>query len=256
MMVVLLPTLLERSTDRMGDGMNDIVKESALEVIRRAYSEGIYVQLSAGFRSISEQNALYVQGRRGIKGESVVTNAKGGQSYHNYGLAVDYFLLSDDGRTALWTVNDKWRRVAAIAKELGFEWGGDWTGFKDNPHLQMTGGMSITQLQKGQRPNLVSKLSKANVTESKPKEEANVEEKLNPSNGALREAVSAVLLWASDKNTFGNKAIDPSWRDKFNAGELTQSDADALKFLFAFRGMWKTLDEKGAANWETYFNKK
>lgn len=165
-MAISLQALLERSIDRMGEGMNQVVQESALEVIRRSYAEGIYVQLSAGYRSFAEQNALYVKGRRGIKDESVITNAKGGQSYHNYGLAVDYFLVTDDGQTALWTVNSKWRRVAAIAKELGFEWGGDWTSFKDNPHLQMSGGLSISQLQSGKRPNLILKASSINTKDA------------------------------------------------------------------------------------------
>lgn len=56
-----------------------------------------------------------------------MTNAKAGYSYHNYGLALDFALLADDGFNVLWTVNDKWRRVGAIGKSLGFVWGGDWT---------------------------------------------------------------------------------------------------------------------------------
>ncbi|MCG3055692.1 M15 family metallopeptidase, partial [Escherichia coli] len=30
-----------------------------------------------------------------------------------------------------------WMEVAEIGKELGFEWGGDWEGFKDYPHFQL-----------------------------------------------------------------------------------------------------------------------
>jgi len=88
-----------------------------------------------------------------------VTNARGGYSNHNFGLAVDYFLVSDDGSKALWTVNNKWKRVAAIGKELGFSWGGDWSSFRDYPHLEMTGGLSTAQLRAGNRPRLVSKVS-------------------------------------------------------------------------------------------------
>ncbi|GAA0449393.1 MAG: M15 family metallopeptidase [Bacillota bacterium] len=64
------------------------------------------------------------------------------------------FIVSDDGQKAIWTVNAKWKRVAAIGKSLGFEWGGDWSSFKDYPHLQMTGGLTLSQLQAGKRPNL------------------------------------------------------------------------------------------------------
>jgi len=31
-----------------------------------------------------------------------------------------------------------WMEVVDIAKNLGFEWGGDWQGFKDYPHFQMS----------------------------------------------------------------------------------------------------------------------
>lgn len=85
-----------------------------------------------------------------------MTNAKPGQSYHNFGLAIDFFIVSDDGKKAIWTVNSKWQRVAAIGKELGFIWGGDWTSFKDYPHLEMTGGLSYKQLQAGKKPHITS----------------------------------------------------------------------------------------------------
>ncbi|WP_121603770.1 M15 family metallopeptidase [Virgibacillus sp. Bac332] len=155
-MAVSLNTLLERSIRNMGNGMNQVVKQTALEVIKRAYKEGIYVQISDGYRSHAEQQKLYNQGR--TTSGNIVTNAKPGQSLHNYGLAVDYFIVSDDGQKAIWTVNAKWKRVATIGKSLGFEWGGDWSSFKDYPHLQMTGGLTLSQLQAGKRPKLTSKV--------------------------------------------------------------------------------------------------
>ncbi|WP_376708015.1 M15 family metallopeptidase [Peribacillus frigoritolerans] len=161
---VVLRTLLERSVKKMGKGMNPVVKASALEMVERAYNEGITVQISAGYRSLEEQANLFGQGRvYSYKGKNysnlakpIVTNAKPGQSYHNYGLAIDFFIVSDDGKKAIWTVNSKWQRVAAIGKELGFIWGGDWTSFKDYPHLEMTGGLSHTQLQAGKKPHITS----------------------------------------------------------------------------------------------------
>lgn len=154
---VSLSTLIERSTKNMGS-VHPVVKETILEVIKRAYAEGINVQISSGYRSNAEQQRLYNQGR--TTPGNIVTNAKPGQSMHNYGLAVDYFLTNEAGTTAVWTVNDKWRRVATIAKSLGFAWGGDWRGFVDYPHLEMTGGLTLAQLQAGKRPNLVSKVGK------------------------------------------------------------------------------------------------
>ena len=109
-------------------------------------------------RTFAEQDGLYAQGR--TKPGSIVTNAKGGQSYHNYGLAIDIVLLKDTNKdgtfdTASWeTTVDfdsdgvaDWIEVVKIFKLHGWEWGGDWK-FTDKPHFQKTFGHSIVQLQK------------------------------------------------------------------------------------------------------------
>ncbi len=109
-------------------------------------------------RTFAEQNALYAQGR--TRPGQRVTNAKGGQSYHNYGLAIDIVLLLDkDGNgtyeTASWDTktdfdDDKksdWQEIVAIFKRYGWEWGGDWK-FVDAPHFQKSLGKSIMELQK------------------------------------------------------------------------------------------------------------
>jgi peptidoglycan L-alanyl-D-glutamate endopeptidase CwlK len=109
-------------------------------------------------RTFSEQDGLFAQGR--TKPGKIVTNAKGGQSYHNYGLAVDIVLLKDtngDGTfdTASWETNvdfdgdgkADWIEVVNIFKRHGWEAGIDWH-FKDSPHFQKTFGFSVVDLQK------------------------------------------------------------------------------------------------------------
>ena len=145
-------TLLSRSEKNMGSGMDPKVKALALELVKRAYHEGINVQITSGFRSYAEQNRLYAQGRTAPG--SVVTNARGGQSIHNFGLAIDYVIVSEDGSKAIWVVNDKWRRVADIGKSLGFQWGGDWKSFVDPPHLDFQKGYSLASLRAGNRPSI------------------------------------------------------------------------------------------------------
>lgn len=118
-------------------------------------------------RTFAEQDALYAQGR--TKAGAKVTNAKGGQSYHNYGLAIDIVLLVDKDKngsfeTASWEVNkdfdnDKiadWMEIVAIFKRYGFEWGGDWK-FTDTPHFQKTFGKSINELLSLHTNNKVDK---------------------------------------------------------------------------------------------------
>ncbi|MDM5293649.1 M15 family metallopeptidase [Peribacillus simplex] len=77
---------------------------------------------------------------------------------HNYGLAVDFIIVSDDGKRALWTEEEKWTRVPAIAKSLVFVWG-DFESFRDFPHLGMSGGLSTRDLQKRFRPSLLSRVA-------------------------------------------------------------------------------------------------
>ncbi|WP_088005587.1 M15 family metallopeptidase [Indiicoccus explosivorum] len=142
--------LMRRSEENMG-AVNGKVKALVMELIKQAYHEGIEVQITSGYRSAAEQNRLYAQGRTAPG--NIVTNARAGQSVHNYGYAVDYVIVSEDGNQAIWSVTDEWRRVAAIAKELGFQWGGDWTSFKDYPHIDI-GGLSWQQLASGKRPKV------------------------------------------------------------------------------------------------------
>ena len=110
------------------------------------------VRIAQGLRTFAEQDALYAQGR--TKPGKKVTNAKAGQSIHNYGLAVDIVLILD-GKTASWDEKsdfDKdqqsdWMEVVTEFKRAGFSWGGDWRTFKDMPHFEKTSGLSLKQIQ-------------------------------------------------------------------------------------------------------------
>jgi hypothetical protein len=117
------------------------VAKAAWKCVQQAEKEGIEVLITQGLRTYAEQDALYAQGR--TKPGKIVTNARGGYSYHNFGLAFDIVLIENGN--AVWTVNSKWKRFAAICKANGFAWGGDWTSFKDYPHFEMTGGLSLAE---------------------------------------------------------------------------------------------------------------
>ena len=147
-MTIGLKELIERAEKKLV-GVHPLVATKARQLIERAYREGINVIITQGFRTIEEQNALYAQGR--TKPGKIVTNARGGYSYHNFGLAFDFAVLNADG-SVNWNVDEKWKRVGAIGKSLGLEWGGDWKDFKDYPHFQMTFGLSLADLRAGKRP--------------------------------------------------------------------------------------------------------
>lgn len=111
--------------------------------------------LFMGLRSFKEQNDLYSQGR--TKPGNIVTNARGGDSFHNYGLGADYVLdgqiekpgiqwswetkadLNADGR------ND-WMQMGELAERCGLKWGGRWKKFPDLPHVEFS-GFTIQELK-------------------------------------------------------------------------------------------------------------
>src|SRR6478609_5661733 len=66
------------------------------------------IRIVQGLRTIKEQDDLYAQGR--TKPGKVVTNARGGSSFHNYGVAFDFAILLDKDKngsfeTILWDEN-------------------------------------------------------------------------------------------------------------------------------------------------------
>lgn len=92
-----------------------------------------------GFRSINEQNDLYAKGRSvGIPGK-IVTNAKGGQSPHNYGCATDWIIFKN--KTPIWLKAnaEEWEEYAQACEKVGLVWGGGFKTLKaDNVHNELS----------------------------------------------------------------------------------------------------------------------
>lgn len=109
-------------------------------------------RFSHTLRTFDEQSVLYEQGR--TTPGKIVTNAKAGQSMHNYGLAFDIVLIIDE-KTASWDMlkdfdGDKesdWIEVVKICKSYGWRWGGDFKSFKDYPHFEKTFGLNWPEMK-------------------------------------------------------------------------------------------------------------
>lgn len=134
--------------------LHPAVREEAGRIyadICSAMPAGVVCRFTHTLRTNAEQDALFAIGR--TKPGKIVTNAKGGQSYHNYGLAIDFVLLVN-GQVS-WAVDKNWAAVIAIFESYGWESGHRWK-FKDSPHVQKTFGKTIAQLAatKQQYPNL------------------------------------------------------------------------------------------------------
>jgi peptidoglycan L-alanyl-D-glutamate endopeptidase CwlK len=130
------------------------VAELAHALIVRASENGTPIIITQTLRTKEEQDALYAQGR--TKPGKIVTKAKGGESYHNYGLAFDVALVV--GKRIVWDKNDlnknnkdDWQEIGELGESVGLEWGGRWK-FKDVPHFQKTFGLTIADLKSGRTP--------------------------------------------------------------------------------------------------------
>jgi peptidoglycan LD-endopeptidase CwlK len=93
------------------------------------------IRILSGTRTYDEQDLLYQHGRNGDQ-RPIITNARGGQSNHNFGIAWDIGVFAN----GTYVENDlPYRSFAAIALPLmkTIEWGGNWISFKDYPHYQL-----------------------------------------------------------------------------------------------------------------------
>ncbi len=103
--------------------------------------------ITDGFRSLQEQNELYAKGR--TQPGKIVTNAQGGQSWHNFGLAVDIAFQKDGKLNYDQVLYDK---IVKMGKDRGFIWGGDWSVFVDKPHFEWHPGITLEDARAGKRP--------------------------------------------------------------------------------------------------------
>lgn len=106
---------------------------------------GVKVEVISGLRSWVAQAALFAQGR--TKPGRIVTKARPGSSWHNYGLAIDLGLFSNG--VYLDEVDPKradrlYQEIGAIASKHGIEWAGNWKSFTETPHFQVTFGLTLS----------------------------------------------------------------------------------------------------------------
>lgn len=123
------------------------MQDKARQILRVAKQVGARCQILSGTRTYSEQNALFSQRPK-------VTNARGGQSNHNFGIAVDVGLFGPTGKYLTGSTRSEEKAYTDFAAAVklavsGIEWGGDWRSFKDQPHYQLNvGGLPISAVRK------------------------------------------------------------------------------------------------------------
>ncbi|MEK6586530.1 MAG: M15 family metallopeptidase [Nitrospirota bacterium] len=108
------------------------VQPNARALVQKAAQNGIQIKIISGLRSYAEQDELYAQGR--TQPGRIVTKVRGGYSNHNFGIAFDVGIFEG---TKYLSESDKYKAVGALGMDLGFEWGGNWKTFVDQPHFQL-----------------------------------------------------------------------------------------------------------------------
>ena len=130
--------------------LDDLIPEAkkrAQAFITACKFEGIDLLVTSTYRDNDSQAALYAQGRTAPG--KIVTNAKAGQSFHNYRCAIDVVPMRHG--KPIWDSKDAiWQTIGKLGKEAGLEWAGDWKRFKEFPHFQYTNGKTLAQLQAGE----------------------------------------------------------------------------------------------------------
>ena len=108
------------------------VQPMARALVQKAAAAGITIRILSCLRTYEEQDALYAQGRTAPG--NVVTNARGGYSNHNFGIAFDVGVFEG---TRYLGDSPKYKAVGALGTDLGLEWGGNWKTIVDQPHYQL-----------------------------------------------------------------------------------------------------------------------
>lgn len=155
--------------------LDPVMQERVGTMLHMLEMAGEDVLLTDGYRTVKEQNALFSQGR--TKPGKIVTYLKGDESLHCWGISVDLVPVDRNGRVR-YDAADRYEKVAAVARELGIDWGYALWQF-DKPHFQYTQGLTLADLRAGKRLQPVG---------PRPLTEAELRQKLKNAEKALARA--------------------------------------------------------------------
>lgn len=124
-------------------GLDPTTRKKAEALLGKAAASGLRLVVTDGFRSLSEQAKLYAQGR--TEPGPIVTHAKPGTSWHNYGRAFDVAPFKD-GKPYWPNSITFWNQVGLLGESLGLKWGGRWPQ-PDRPHFEYHPGLTIGDMQ-------------------------------------------------------------------------------------------------------------
>ncbi|PGM94044.1 peptidoglycan-binding protein [Bacillus cereus] len=133
------------------NSLHPYVKMLAKEFLELTKANGLDIRIYSAFRSWSEQDRLFSLGR--WKPGKKVTNARGGESYHNWGLAFD--AAPYENNSIPWGKTKKFKKMGYLGEKLGLNWGGNFTSIVDYPHFEYSFGLSPWDLLNGVKPPIL-----------------------------------------------------------------------------------------------------
>ena len=146
--------------------LHPVFRNAVDHILKDMKAKGHDAVIGSGMRTNEEQDALYAQGRKGLKEVNAlrvqnklppitadentisVTNARGGQSNHNKAeymlaysrgaidVATGYAVDIVDKRLGWKATSKFWTDLGELAEKYGCEWGGNWKK-PDVAHVQM-----------------------------------------------------------------------------------------------------------------------
>ena len=129
--------------------MDDLIppaRERVERFLSLCKDNDIDLLVTSTYRDNESQQALYEQGR--TTAGKVVTNAKAGDSWHNWRCAVDVVPMVN-GKPNWDGLHPVWDQIGKLGEQAGLEWAGRWRTFKELAHFQYTGGLTLTDLKNG-----------------------------------------------------------------------------------------------------------
>jgi peptidoglycan L-alanyl-D-glutamate endopeptidase CwlK len=128
--------------------LHPLVADKARQLIELATAEGIEILVTSTLRTFEEQAELFAKGR--TEPGSIVTNARPGRSWHNFGLAFDVVPLING--KAIWN-SPFWNKIGRLGEDVGLVWGGNFTSFKDRPHFEFHPHLTLAEANRRKEDN-------------------------------------------------------------------------------------------------------
>ena len=121
--------------------LNSKAKNKFRQFIKRVQKEtGYDVIITSGYRTFEKQQQLYDSGQ---------TTARAGNSFHNYGMAIDINLIRFGKYIGMINTKSAWLEtgVPQIAEEMGLRWGGNFSSFYDPVHFDLGNEYPLSSLK-------------------------------------------------------------------------------------------------------------